>query len=106
MADIAGYEKLPGRNPGNARIALDKSKANGFTEEDVRTVRDGYLIPLSELPEPAPAEDDTPQSVVPDDSWKNEKIEQYAQDNSIDLGGATKKADMLAAIAAAGESKE
>ncbi|WP_127572772.1 hypothetical protein [Georgenia faecalis] len=34
----------------------------------------------------------------PSDGWKNKQIEAYAQANGIDLGGASKKADMLAAI--------
>lgn len=35
---------------------------------------------------------------TPDDSWTNAEIKQYADDNGIDLGSATTKADMLAVI--------
>lgn len=35
---------------------------------------------------------------TPDDSWTNADIKRYADDNGIDLGGATTKADMLAVI--------
>lgn len=42
----------------------------------------------------------TPESVTPDKSWKNEDLVTYAAEHSIDLGGATKKDDLLAAIAA------
>lgn len=36
----------------------------------------------------------------PDETWKNAQIEAYAKAGGIDLGEATTKADMLAAIAA------
>ena len=35
---------------------------------------------------------------TPGESWTNAEIKQYADDNGIDLGGATTKADMLAVI--------
>jgi len=41
----------------------------------------------------------TPESVGPDKSWKNEDLVTYAAEHSIDLDGATKKDDLLAAIA-------
>lgn len=51
--------------------------------------------------------EETPQEsapvVVPEgepaEAWKNAEIAAYAERESIDLGGATVKADMLAAIA-------
>lgn len=45
-----------------------------------------------EVPEDA---DETPAK-----SWTNQRIQKYAEDNGIDLGGATTKDDMLAAIGA------
>lgn len=38
---------------------------------------------------------------APDESWKVAELQAYAQAHDVDLGGATKKADMVAAIAAA-----
>ena len=40
----------------------------------------------------------------PDESWLNEEIEAYARTHNIDLGKASKKADMLAVISEAQES--
>lgn len=115
MSIPVGYEKLPGRNQGNARKALDLAVKNGFRSSDVLTVRDGYLIPV----QPAEAtyvdgtelkkgDDGIPvaEAKTPTSDWKNDDIRRFAEDNSIDLGGATKKDDMLAAIAAAGNEKE
>jgi hypothetical protein len=42
---------------------------------------------------PAPA-------LEPDDSWKVADLRSFASTNSIDLGGASTKADILAALAA------
>lgn len=42
--------------------------------------------------------DDADASEVPDGSWTNQRIRKYAEDNGIDLGGATTKVDMLAAF--------
>lgn len=97
MSTHVEYETMPGRSSQNARAALDKAVENGFAEEDVRTVREGYLIPIN-------VEDEV-EVAKPDKTWKNEDIVQYAGDHGIDLGEATKKDDMLAVIATA-ETKE
>lgn len=34
----------------------------------------------------------------PSESWTNQRIRKYAEDRGVDLGGATTKADMIAAI--------
>jgi hypothetical protein len=51
----------------------------------------------------APAEPDSDELVIPDGdpdkSWKNEVLVAYAEREGIDLDGATKKDDLLAAIA-------
>lgn len=51
---------------------------------------------------PEVGEDGIPvvEAKTPDESWKNADIVAYAEENNIDLGDATKKADMLAAITA------
>ena len=41
------------------------------------------------------------KSESPDKSWKVDELKAYAGENSIDLGDATKKEDILAAITAA-----
>lgn len=101
-----GYEKLPGRSPANARKALDLAVKNGFNSKDVLTARDGYLIPYLKAKPKAQAAAKTDAPALPDKSWKNADIAQYAEDNSIDLGGATKKDAMLAAIDAAQNKEE
>ncbi|QTF81711.1 hypothetical protein SEA_BEEGEE_8 [Gordonia phage BeeGee] len=45
--------------------------------------------------------DDTFPEGAPELSWKGPQLLAYAKEKGIDLGGATKKADMLAAIEAA-----
>lgn len=64
---MTAYETLPGRSKENARAALDKAVENGFAEEDVLTVRDGYLIPTNAEPDEA-------------DSQGSEKSEESAED--------------------------
>lgn len=46
---------------------------------------------------------DESRSETPDGSWKVADLKAYASDNDIDLGDATKKDDILAAISGAGE---
>lgn len=45
--------------------------------------------------------DKTPRSETPDSSWKVAELKAHAEKNSIDLGEATKKDDILAVISAA-----
>ena len=40
---------------------------------------------------------------TPDKSWKVDELKQFATDNAIDLGEATKKDDILAALTAAAD---
>lgn len=109
---------IPGRSRVNAQQALDAAARAGVDPALVRATKDGYEVPDEvfaawedrdadlvyvsdgepiDLGENAPAEPPTP-----DEGWKNADIEAWARDQGLDLGGATKKADMLAAIAAAG----
>ena len=41
---------------------------------------------------------------APDVAWKAEQLKAYAADKGVDLGGATKKEDLVAAITAAAET--
>jgi hypothetical protein len=49
------------------------------------------------IPAPAPAPQPAPAG-TPNEDWTNAEIKAYADANNIDLDGATKKSDMLAAI--------
>lgn len=109
-----GWTYIEGRDGYRARALLMAADDVGLPQESVQAQRGGYLVPDAvaeayEKGQATPVEDeqstDEPVKVVPDDSWKNADIEAYAADNGIDLGGATKKADMLAAIAATGEKE-
>ncbi|MEU1432135.1 hypothetical protein ABZ412_34215 [Nocardia sp. NPDC005746] len=53
-------------------------------------------------PDPEPAQQ-VPES-EPSESWTVPQLRDYAADKKIDLGDATKKADVLAVIAAAAEN--
>jgi hypothetical protein len=57
--------------------------------------------PVVPTPIPAPAPAPAPQPApagTPNEDWTNAEIKAYADANNIDLDGATKKSDMLAAI--------
>lgn len=63
------------------------------TKEVARLVEGGFIEEIkteAEYPEGEPVE-----------SWKGDQLKAYARDHQVDLGGATNKADMVAAIAAA-----
>ena len=40
------YDTLPGRSRENAKKALELAEERGFDPAEVRTTRDGYLIPV------------------------------------------------------------
>lgn len=42
--------------------------------------------------------DTPPKSAAPDKSWKVADLKAYAEENAVDLGDATKKEDIVAAI--------
>lgn len=112
MALDEGYAFVGPRTPDTARALLDLAANAGLEPWVVRTVIGGYQVPVKvakayeknnlgapeETPAEAPAEGDEADASVPDDSWKNADIVAWAQEHEVDLGGATKKADMLAAI--------
>lgn len=110
MADFPiteGYFLLSGRNKENARKAISEAQERGFGADSVLTRHDGYLIPLGkgDVVETTPGTEgndpvelDAEAVEAPDDSWKNDDIVEFAKSHGIDLGEATKKADMLAVI--------
>jgi hypothetical protein len=121
MSDIPdGYGVIAGRSRRNAQAALDAAEKAGVAASEVVAVTEGYLVPVSVLdafheahsggvvsedqggdPVPTDVDDDTPTS-----DWKNAEIRDWAEAQGVDLGGATTKADMLAAIDAAADEKE
>jgi hypothetical protein len=106
MTDIPeGYGIIAGRSRANAQAALDAAAKAGVDVSEVKAVSGGYLVPDAVLDafheaagtEPEP---DVPGDVYPTSDWKNAEIKSWAEANNVDLGDATTKADMLAAIAA------
>lgn len=125
-----GYEIIAGRSSRNARAALDAAAAVGLDPQKVvKAVNEGYLVPTvvaaayrgEIVGEPLDGEPTPPVEVAlldgspapvgedgipilfeatPASDWKNADIKAWAEDHAIDLGSATTKADMLAAIAA------
>lgn len=80
------------KHPGKGRtVVVPDNVAESYISQ-------GWVVPGS----PAPAEQDS----APSKSWKVDELKAYAEENSIDLGGATKKADILTAIEAAASSEE
>jgi len=66
--------------------SLANLKELGFVSAD----EEQAATPEPEYPEGEPVE-----------TWKGDQLKAYARDHKIDLGGATNKADMVSAIAAA-----
>ena len=105
-----GYGFVAGRSRDNAKAILAAAEKAGVDVNLVATVADGYIAPEAAVlayegktaKEKAPSEEpaEKPEG-TPDGTWKNAEIEDWAADNGVDLGGATKKADMLSAISAA-----
>ncbi len=116
MTDIPdGYGFVAGRSRENAKAILAAAEAAGVDVNLVRTVGDGYLAPeaavkqfegknfgASEEAEKSGLSDEA----SPDESWKNADIKAWAEDHGVDLGDASKKADMLAAISVADTKEE
>jgi len=79
-------------HPGKGRqVTVPDAVAESYISQ-------GWVVPGS----PTPAEPDS----APSKSWKVDDLKAYAEENAIDLGTATKKADILTAIEAAASSEE
>lgn len=83
--------------PRHVATGLARSASNTFE----------LVVDEPEETEPQEASDNAPRTPAPDVhdgpptlAWKNLAIAKWAKDHGVDLGGATKKDDMLAAIAA------
>jgi sialic acid synthase SpsE len=109
-----GYGFVAGRSRENAKAILAAAKAAGVDAALVQTTLDGYLAPEAAVRQYEgknfEAPDDTEKAVLtegaPDETWKNAAIKDWAEDHGVDLGDATKKADMLAAISDASTKEE
>lgn len=110
MALEEGYAFVSPRSAEVAQALLGLADKAGLEPHVVRTAMGGYYVPVSlskayEKTLGAPAEEEPVQadekSDYPDDSWKNADIKEWATAHEVDLGEATKKADMLAAIRSA-----
>lgn len=113
MAEIPeGYGIIAGRSRATAQAALDAAVAAGVPISEIRAVNEGYVVPLSVLDAYTGVGDDEETAAaavpaadvadVPNPEWRNTDIRAWAEEHQVDLADATKKADMLAAIAAAG----
>lgn len=79
-------------HPGKGRqVTVPDAVAESYISQ-------GWVVPGSSTP----AEQDS----APSKSWKVDELKAYAEEHAIDLGTATKKADILTAIEAAGSSEE
>lgn len=88
--------------PPHVATGLARSASNTFE----------LVIDEQEATEPQQASDNAPRTPAQDVhdgpptlAWKNLAIAKWAKDHGVDLGGATKKDDMLAAIAAHATAK-
>jgi hypothetical protein len=116
------YVTIPGRSRETAEALLHAAEKVGVNPTEIRTGAVGYIVPVAvsdyyqkmvrgetEAVEEEPVTeepDDDEKSSFPDSSWKNEDIKAWAESHEVDLGDATKKADMLAAIQSADTKEE
>jgi len=114
-----GYGIIAGRNRATAQAAIAAAIAADVDPREVVSTGEGYIVPLAVLEaytaaaggtsvgddtEDAAAVPASPVADAPTEEWKNADIKEWALAHDVDLGDATKKADMLAAIAAAGSA--
>lgn len=80
--------------------------AAALSEETVRTKEAAIEIIEAELERRAAADQDEELDLSHLDDMTKSQLIEYAEDNEVDLGDATKKADIIAAIRAAAVPKE
>jgi hypothetical protein len=115
------YTNIDGRSRATAEALLAAADKVGVERYEVRTTIRGYVVPDAVATEyqrmlagetkaveeePVAEEPDEEKSSFPDSSWKNDDIKAWAESHEVDLGDATKKADMLAAIQSADTKEE
>jgi hypothetical protein len=100
MAMEDGYAAVGPVTPEVAQALLGIAESQGLSPDAIRTSIGGFIVPVDvakryeETLGAAPEE----ESEVPDETWKNADIKAWAEAHEVDLGEATKKADMIAAI--------
>jgi hypothetical protein len=114
-AVLAAFHEAKGGAPEpqeEGEEGVDSAEGSAAAPEDIPKL-DGYYSPGPEEGSAALPESFEPElepqhgeNDVPDDSWKNAEIKEWADAHDVDLGGATKKADMLAAISSADTEEE
>jgi len=103
------YGFVSPRSSAVARSLLDIAKSLGHEPGVVRTTIGGYYVPINvakryeeglgaQPEDESVVEDAVEAASTPDESWTNADIKEWANAHEVDLGDATKKADMLAAI--------
>jgi len=99
---------------GDALTKLLDQVGPGLIDVDTRSnPRKTYIVPegvardagLLDEAEPAPETPALPEG-TPSDSWTVAQLKEYAAQEEVDLTGAEKKADILAAIQAATPAQE
>lgn len=108
-AGFAHIEFLDKSKRGETLAKLLAVGGPGLIDTDTSGARKTYIVPESiaeqaglitpVAPAPEPAEPGYPEG-APEDSWTVPQLRAYATDEGIALGDATKKADILAALAA------
>ena len=78
-----------------------RSDAEVGSEHDVDEALAQRLITRGVAEEVKPKPAAPPKSETPDDTWTVKELQAFAEEHEIDLGDASKKADILAAIEAA-----
>lgn len=107
MAIEDGYAAVGPVTPEVAQALLDIAESAGLPPDAVRTSIGNFIVPVDiatryeeTLGATAESAESSEESDAPDETWKNDQIKEWAQAHEVDLGDATKKADMLAAIRA------
>ena len=108
MAIEDGYGLVGPQTPEVARALLDIADELDLPPDVIQTTATGnFVVPVDVAKKyeealganPELVEADT-ESGEPDETWRNAQIKAWAEAQGVDLGEATKKADMLAAIRA------
>lgn len=93
------------RDKNKARAEAIKQRYKAFVDTDLeipqhlQDLYDSLGGPVEPVETAAPLEDAAEE--LPNSTWTVAELKAYAYENKIDLGTATKKADILAAIEAA-----
>jgi hypothetical protein len=104
------YVTIPGRSPETTEALKRAASYVGVAASEIRAGAVGYIVPAAVSEHYRKMVLETPEepekSSFPDSSWKNDEIKAWAESHEVDLGDATKKADMLAAIQSADTKEE